>query len=323
MRICVVIPSYKVRDKIAEVINCIGQEVQGIIIIDDKCPQQTGQFVENSVDDPRVSIIYNTKNLGVGGAVIKGYWEAKRLGFDIAVKIDGDGQMDPYLINQFIKPILEGRADYTKGNRFFTPNSVKNMPLTRLLGNAGLSFLTKMSSGYWNIFDPTNGYTAINLSLIQFIQLNKVSQRYFFESDILFRLNTISAVVLDIPMVAKYEDEISNLNPLKEIIPFLFKNLRNTFKRIFYNYFLRNFHFAGLELIMGNFFCLFGIFYGAYNWLSFGFSGHFASSGTVMLSALPIILGVQLLLNFLNHDISNIPYNPISLTLDNINYDSK
>ena len=211
LKIAVVIPSYKVRNHILDVIHQIGPEVCRIYVVDDCCPDNSGSFVERHCKDERIIIIRNPENRGVGGAVMVGYAAAITEGMDIIVKIDGDGQMDASLIPNFIAPILENEADYTKGNRFFNLEKVYNMPKLRLFGNAVLSFMTKLSSGYWDVFDPTNGFTAIHREVAQHLPFNKISQRYFFETDMLFRLNTLRAVVVDIPMDAKYGDEISHL----------------------------------------------------------------------------------------------------------------
>lgn len=209
--IAVVIPSFKVTRHIQKVIAGIGPEISAIYVVDDCCPDRSGDFVRQHVTDARVRVLQNAQNLGVGGATMAGYRQAVADGFSVIVKIDGDGQMNPALIPNFIQPILNGQADYTKGNRFYNIEDVRAMPTIRLIGNAGLSFITKISTGYWNLFDPTNGYTAIDARLINWLPLEKISQRYFFESDLLFRLNTLSAVVRDIPMKAVYADEESNL----------------------------------------------------------------------------------------------------------------
>ena len=156
-----------------------------IYVIDDKCPQQTGEFVQRNSTDPRVRVLFHENNQGVGGAVITGYKHAIADGATVIVKIDGDGQMDPSLLDHFVSPILDGTADYTKGNRFFDLDRIGRMPVIRIFGNAVLSFATKLSSGYWNIFDPTNGYTAIHAGIAQRLPLDKLSKRYFFESDML------------------------------------------------------------------------------------------------------------------------------------------
>ncbi len=159
--IAVVVPSYKVSKHILQVINDIPKFINHVIVIDDKCPQNSGMIAESS-DDKRVIVCYHEVNQGVGGAVVTGYKKAMELGADIVVKIDGDGQMDVNYMQQLIEPLIDGKADYTKGNRFADFKALRQMPKIRLLGNSGLSFLVKASSGYWNMMDPTNGYTAIN-----------------------------------------------------------------------------------------------------------------------------------------------------------------
>jgi glycosyltransferase involved in cell wall biosynthesis len=245
--ISVVIPSYKVRAHVLEVINKIGPEISRIYVVDDSCPEQSGLFVEEYCSDPRVKVLRHERNLGVGGAVMTGYKAAIAEGMEVIVKLDGDGQMDPDLIMDFVEPILAGEADYTKGNRFFDLEKVRVMPKARLFGNAVLSFMAKLSSGYWNLFDPTNGYTAIHRDVLLHLPLAKISERYFFETDILFRLNTLRAVVVDVPMDAKYGDEISNLKISSVVGEFLAKHVRNFFKRIFYNYYLRDMSVASIE----------------------------------------------------------------------------
>ena len=160
--IAVVIPCHNVRRHILGVVSAIGAEVDRIFIVDDCCPESSGQFVTENCNDARVRVIHNRTNQGVGGAVMEGYRAALAEGYEVIVKVDGDGQMDPALIPDFVNPILENAADYTKGNRFHDLGVMREMPKLRLFGNACLSLMNKISSGYWNIFDPTNGYTAIH-----------------------------------------------------------------------------------------------------------------------------------------------------------------
>jgi len=309
--ISVVIPCFKVKAHICDLIQIIGSEVNDIIVVDDCCPEKSGSFVEKNCNDNRVRVLYHTINQGVGAAVLTGYQAAIASGADVIVKLDGDGQMDPSLIPAFVSPIFRGESDYTKGNRFFEIETVREMPNIRLLGNILLSFLTKLSSGYWNLFDPTNGYTAISAKVAERLPLNKISRRYFFESDMLFRLNTMRSVVIDIPMFAKYNEEISNLKITRELPRFLFYNLRNLFKRIMYNYFIRNFNYATLELLFGLPLLTFGCIFGTNSWIEQSHQGTFASAGTVMLAALPIIMGMQLILGFANHDMTSVPTIPL------------
>jgi glycosyltransferase involved in cell wall biosynthesis len=289
------------------VISNIGSEVNIIYVIDDKCPEESGNYVLAQCTDPRVVVRFNNVNLGVGGAVLTGYRAALEDGADIIIKIDGDGQMDPSLIPFFIKPIIDGQADYSKGNRFFNLNQVKSMPGIRLLGNAALSFLNKLSSGYWDIFDPTNGYTAIHADVLRQLPLEKISNRYFFESDMLFRLNLQKAVVVDIAMDAKYGDEISNLKISKVAGEFLFKHIRNLSKRVFYNYYLRDMSLASIELPLGLILFIFGTVFGLTQWANSAAINMPTPAGTVMLAALPTLMGLQLILAFLAFDINSVP----------------
>jgi dolichol-phosphate mannosyltransferase len=310
-RIGVVIPCYRVTRHILAVILKVGPEVDTILCVDDACPDRSGDFIEANCKDPRVVVLRNDVNLGVGGAVIKGYREALRRNLDVVVKIDGDGQMDPALVLRFVSPIISGAADYTKGNRFYSPELLRQMPNIRIFGNAILSFMSKLSSGYWDIFDPTNGYTAISASVLDILRLDKIDKRYFFESDMLFRLNIIRAKVVDIPMFSRYADEESGLKISKVIGPFLLGNLRNLGKRIVYNYYLRDFNVASVEMITSIALLTFGITFGLYKWISAGAEGEIATAGTVMLSALPIMIGVQLFLSALSYDVSSTPSEPI------------
>lgn len=309
--IAVVIPSYRVTRHILDVIQAIGPQVKHIYVVDDCCPDGSGQFVRQHCRDARVVVLEHSVNQGVGGAVMSGYLAAIAAGASVIVKIDGDGQMDPGLIPQFVAPILAGQADYTKGNRFFDLEQIGAMPPLRLFGNAVLSLMTKLSSGYWDLFDPTNGYTAIHADAARHLPFKKISRRYFFESDMLFRLNTLHAVVLDVPMDAHYGDEVSNLKISQVVSEFLAKHTRNFFKRLFYNYYLRNMSLASIELPLGVAMLLFGSLFGAWHWLKSAQDDVATPAGTVMLSAMPVLMGIQLILAFLAYDIASVPRRPI------------
>ncbi len=310
-KIAAVLPCYKVRAHILDVIRRIGPQVSFIFIVDDCCPDGSGAFVRANCDDARVTVLTHSENQGVGGAVMTGYRAALDAGADVIVKIDGDGQMDPALIDDFVAPIAEGEADYTKGNRFFDLEGVRTMPRMRLFGNAALSFLSKLSSGYWDLFDPTNGYTAIHRTAASHLPFGKISKRYFFETDMLFRLNTLRAVVVDIPMEARYADEVSHLKISKVVGEFLIKHIRNFGKRIFYNYYLRDMSVASVELPLGLGLVAFGTLYGASRWMSFAHASVSAPSGTVMLAGLTFLVGVQFLLAFIGHDVAAVPRRPL------------
>ncbi len=314
-RIAVVIPCYKVQRHVLEVIATIGNECWRIYAVDDACPESTSQLLAEKCRDPRLRILSHEQNQGVGGAVMTGYRQAIADGAQIIVKIDGDGQLDPALIPSFITPLIVGQADYAKGNRFYDLESLHGMPAIRIFGNAILSFFSKLSTGYWDIFDPTNGYTAIRAEVAAQLPLDKISRRFFFESDILFRLNTLRAVVVDIPMHARYADETSNLRIGSIIGEFLGKHLRNFGKRIVYNYFLRDMSLASLELLAGLGLMTFGLIYGVYHWQQSLGTGTTTPAGTVMLAALPVMLGLQFLLAFFGYDIASVPRTPRTAAL--------
>ena len=314
-RIAVVIPSYRVKAHLLEVISGIPALVERIYVVDDACPEGSGEMVKAQCGDLRVRVYRNKVNLGVGGAVMVGYRLALEDGMDIVVKMDGDGQMDPAALPELVGPIVRGEADYTKGNRFYDLTEIGRMPRTRILGNAALSFMTKISSGYWDLFDPTNGYTALHCRIVPKLPVEKISKRYFFESDMLFRLNIIRAVVVDVPMDARYGAEVSNLSIYKVLFDFSYKHARNTFKRIFYNYFLRDLSLASLELLVGTSFLVTGFAMGVTFWAKSSQTGIFTSAGSVMLVALQLIVGIQLILGFLAFDIASVPRRAMHLLL--------
>ena len=306
----VVIPSYRVKSHILKVIAGIGKEVTRIYVIDDACPENTGEFVESQVKDKRVQVIFHQTNQGVGGAVITGYKQALDDGLEVIVKLDGDGQMDPQLIATIARPVLEGSADYSKGNRFDSLENLFGMPKIRIFGNAVLSLWSKVSSGYWTVTDPTNGFTAIHRKALEAINLDKVRKSYFFESDMLFRLSIANCVVADVPMVAVYGDEKSNLKISRVLFEFPWRHSINFLKRIFYRYYLREWSVGSFELPLGIFLLIFGTWFGLSSYLNASAAGVATTAGQVTGSAVALILGVQLLLSFLSYDVQSEPRIP-------------
>jgi glycosyltransferase involved in cell wall biosynthesis len=306
-KLAVIVPCYRARAQVLDVLARIGPECAAIYLVDDACPEESGAHVRALCRDPRVQVLRHEVNQGVGGATLSGYRAALADGADVLVKLDADGQMDPALIPALVAPILVGEADYTKGNRFFDLEGLGAMPAVRLIGNSALSFLNKLSSGYWDVFDPTNGYTALHAAVARRLPFDKLARRYFFESDLLFRLGTLRAVVVDVPMPARYGDEKSGLVVRRAVLEFAWRHLVNTGKRVFYGYYLRDFNFASLELVLGTLLVAGGAAFGIRHWMTSSSAGEVASAGTVMLAALPVLLGVQLVLGFLGHDMHNAP----------------
>jgi glycosyltransferase involved in cell wall biosynthesis len=309
--ISVVIPCFRVSKQILAVLAAIPAECDAVYVVDDACPEGSGDTVEAECHDRRVRVLRHEQNQGVGGATLTGYRAALADGATIIVKLDGDGQMDPALIPRLLQPILAGEADYSKGNRFFELGGLDPMPRMRLLGNSLLSFMSKLSSGYWNIFDPTNGFTAIHAAVLNQLPLAKLARGWFFESDLLFRLGVLRAVVCDVPMPARYGGESSSLKIRRVVREFAWGHLVNTSKRIFYNYYLRNFNIASIEIVLAMVFLVFGTGFGITRWVQGTRVGVASTSGTVMLAALPVIVAVQLTLAFLSYDLQNVPKDPL------------
>lgn len=315
LKVAAVVPCYRVADQVVDVLKAMPGRVDKIYCVDDACPEKSGDRIKAHCRDVRVQVLRHDTNRGVGGAVVTGYRAALADAMDIVVKIDGDGQMDPAIMPRFLAVLEAGEADYCKGNRFYRVATLEGMPRGRLVGNAVLSFLSKLSSGYWQIFDPTNGYTAIHAAALRLLPLEALDRGYFFESDMLFRLNTIRAVVRDVPMTAVYNDEISNLKVSQVVLPFFGKHVRNFAKRLVYNYYLRDFNLASVEWPLGLALLMFGTIFGASKWASVVAAGEVASAGTVMLAALPILVGIQMLLSAFNFDIQNVPRTPLQRLL--------
>ena len=305
MKICVVIPAYKVASTLAKVVSDIGPEVSNIIVVDDNCPEKSGQVLQKQSNDSRLEVIIRPENGGVGAAVKTGYEKALQLGADVIVKLDGDGQMPPARIKDLIEPIVSGKADYSKGNRFFEVEAIKKMPKNRIFGNLVLSFMTKLSSGYWHIFDPNNGFTAISRTTLQRLPIQKIDNRYFFESDMLFRLNLNRAVVADVFMPAIYANEVSSLKIRKVLLEFPFKHFKNLLKRIIYSYYIREFNLASIELPTAIVLAVIGSVRAITAWNLSIQTGQPTPAGTVVLSAILLLSALQLLLSFINFDSNN------------------
>jgi glycosyltransferase involved in cell wall biosynthesis len=239
--VAVVIPSFRAATSIAAVIGRIGTAVQHVYVVDDGCPDATGAVVRRHIADSRVVVIENERNLGVGGAVKRGYRRALAEGVDIIVKLDADGQMDPAHIPLLIEPLAAGRADYAKGNRFAdpklmpagtAPGALEGMPRRRRFANGLLSMVHKIATGCWHVDDPANGYTAIHARALRHLDLCRLADCFFFETDMLFGLNRIGAVVADVPLPARYSGEVSNVRLRRVALRFCAFIVRRSLQRL-------------------------------------------------------------------------------------------
>ncbi len=189
------------------------------------------------------------------------------------------------------------------------------MPITRRVGNFGLTFLTKLATGYWNIFDPNNGYTAIHSNVLEIINVEKIHRRYFFETSMLAELRHAQGVVLDIPIPARYGDEVSSLSLRRALIEFPFNLMKGLLDRLGWQYFIADFNLVSLFLVCGVPLTAFGVLFGLYAWIESYRHQVLTSTGTVMFSVLPLILGFQLLLQALALDVESGPKQPLQARL--------
>jgi dolichol-phosphate mannosyltransferase len=312
VKISIVIPAFHAERYLAKVVDGIPGFVENIIIVDDCSKDNTLELaVHLASKNPKIKIIKHPSNQGVGGAMLSGYDLAYELKSDIIVKMDSDDQMDPNYIKMLIKPILRGEADYSKGNRFLNIKNLSSMPFLRRLGNLGLSFMTKAATGYWNIFDPTNGFTAIYRSIIPMLDKSRIAKRYFFETSMLLQLNLIRAVIKDVPIPSRYGKEDSNLSELKTIFEFPPRLIKGMLFRLWVQYFVQDFNLYSIFLLSGLFLFTFGIIFGAYHWIISAQAHVVTPTGTVMIAVLPVILGVQFLLQAISLDVQNVPKDPL------------
>lgn len=308
-KVAVVIPCYRVEREIRAVIAGLPSFVSLIVCVNDASPDGTAAAVR-AANDPRVVLVEHARNQGVGGAMVTGYRECLRRGADVVVKVDGDGQMDPAHLPALLRPLLDATADFTKGNRWHDAARLTAMPRLRRLGNLGLSFLTKLASGYWKIFDPCNGYTAVRAEVLEQVPLDHLARDYFFESSLLVELYVLRAVVRDVPMPARYGDERSSLRISRVLWSFPPRLLRGLVYRVWARHFVRDFSAVALFLSTGLALTLFGGLFGSWAWLQSYWEHQPATAGTVMLSALPFMVGFQLLLQAAVADMADQPDAP-------------
>ncbi|MBN8582782.1 MAG: glycosyltransferase family 2 protein [Anaerolineae bacterium] len=314
--ITVVIPSYRTESEILSVLKGLPAFVRHIIVVDDASPDASASVVLAAAKkDKRITLVRHEKNQGVGGAMITGFKTALTLGTDIVIKLDGDGQMDTQYIPALLEPLVLGEADYAKGNRFRDFQALQQMPLVRRVGNLGLSFLTKAATGYWNLFDPTNGYFAIRADVLEKLPFDKIDKRYFFETSMLAQLYLLDACVQDVTMPARYGAERSHLSIRRAMFEFPFKLTRTFLRRIILKYFIYDFSMMSIYLLTGIPLLLFGLIFGITKWIQYYNIGISAPTGTVILPTLSVILAIQILLSAIEIDLNATPRKAISKAL--------
>lgn len=305
-KIAVAIPAFRAGSTILDVIRELPPYVDVVVAVDDASPDSTWERLQSS-DDPRLTSIRHEKNQGVGGAMRTAFRKALEIGCDVVVKVDSDGQMDPSRISDLVDAIIDGPCDYAKGNRFLHREALVAMPRGRLFGSMALTFLTKMASGYWHIFDPQNGFVACRSSVLARLELDRIARDYFFENDMLIHLNILACRVVDVPMPARYGDEVSSMKISRVLLTFPWRLFKGYWRRIYDRFVVRDFSPVAFFLFAGLPLACWGVGFGAYGWFESWRSGMVASTGTVMFAALPLILGFQLILQAVLLDIQSTP----------------
>ncbi|GAB1644512.1 glycosyltransferase family 2 protein [Krasilnikovia sp. MM14-A1259] len=308
LRIAVVVPAYNEEKLIARTIRSIPEFVDNIVVVDDCSTDATADEV-GTVNDPRLILIRHEVNLGVGGAIGGGHRQALQLGCDVSVVMAGDNQMDPAHLPALLTPIADGQALFTKANRFYSRDSYKGMPMHRIIGNVVLSFMTKLASGYWHLFDPQNGYTAIHRTALERLNLDGIARDYSFENDLLINLNILRIPACDVPIPAVYGEEESTMR-MRRVIPSLISQLtRGLCRRILLKYVVQSFSPIALLLMTGiGLLAIGGV---AAAWVfAHTIGAPVASAGSVLLAALPTLTGLHFLVAALTLDIQESPDRP-------------
>ena len=303
--IAAVVPAHNEAAHIRDVISGLPAIVDHIVVVDDKSADDTAQLAETS-SDPRVRVIRHERNTGVGGAIISGHKLALELGSDVDVIFAGDDQMDPTYLPALLDPIVHEGYGFTKANRFYSSTSYQGMPTYRVFGNVVLSLANKAASGYWNLFDPQNGYTATSAEVLRRLDLDSISQGYEFENDYLLNLNILNVRAKDIPIPARYGAEVSGMK-MRKVIPAIGGMLfAGFFRRVLRKYVVGSFSPIALFLFSGLLLWLFSALFGA--WTIYETIGPgAATTGTVLLAVVPFLMWFQLILTALTLDIQASP----------------
>jgi len=289
--LAVVIPAYNEEKLIGETLRSIPDYVDRIFLVDDCSADGTLEAARRFIS-PRITLLRHERNLGVGAAIVTGYKSALDAGCDLAAVMAGDGQMDAKYLPSLLDPLVEGKADYAKGNRLLSPKVREGMPKLRLIGNSILTFLTKVSSGYWDIIDPQNGYAATTRQVLETLPLDDLYPRYGYPNDLLVKLNAYGFRVMDVVMAPKYGSEKSKIRLWAYMPTVSLLLLRGFFWRLKEKYVLQAFHPLVFFYLMGLGLLPLGIISGFYMlYLRIHTGGITAAS--VLIPTFLVITGMQ------------------------------
>jgi len=303
--ISVVVPAFREQELIAETILGVPDFVDHIIVVDDCSPDETSERAAATAH-PKLTLITLKENVGVGGAIIEGHKRALELESEISVVMAGDNQMDPDELPKLLDPIIDEGYEFTKGSRFFSFESMKGMPRHRVFGNIVLTFLNKAASGYWNLVDPQNGYTAISASALAKVPLDKIAKRYEFENDLLIWLNIAGVRARDVNIPARYGMETSTVKLLPFITRTTWLLFTGFWRRIWLKYILWSFSPIALLLIAGLLMMGIGSAFGIWATTQ-AIKGTSPTAGTTMLSVVPFMIGFMMLIQSFVLDIMETP----------------
>ena len=295
-RVGVVVPAYNEEEQIGIVLSQMPDFVDTIIVVDDASRDRTVEAARDHKErmNARLIILQHERNKGVGAAITTGYKKAVEQGIDVVAVMAGDAQMDPQDLRDLVAPVTEKRAEYTKGNRLFTPEGWSLIPRYRFLGNLILSFLTKVASGYWHVADSQTGYTAISLSALRRMNLDRLYPRYGFPNDILVKLNVIGARVIDVPITPLYKvGERSGIRVWRVMPVMVWLLIKGFFYRMFQKYIVQSLHPLVLFYAMGGLLLPAGLLLGLYL-LVYRITTGGISASSSLLSAFLLISGLQL-----------------------------
>lgn len=305
-RIAVVIPAHNEARHIALVVESLPDFVDDIIVVDDASTDDTAGAAAASPRKPVV--LRHETNQGVGAAVVDGYLKALELNSDVIGRLDGDGQMEVSELETLVEPIASGRVGFVKGNRFKRGRVPESMPFARSVGNVALTFLTKLASGYWHLFDPQNGYQVISAEAIGSLDLDYLRRcGYFFENGLLIELNAAEIPAMDVATTTIYGEETSGINIGHIMLSFPFQLFKGLFRRIFQRYVIRDFSPIAVFLFFGTVFLFGGTAWGFVEWARSSATGIPSTVGGVMLAALPMFAGFELILQAIVLDINGSP----------------
>jgi glycosyltransferase involved in cell wall biosynthesis len=293
-KIAVIVPAHNEEKLIGKVLKMAPVFVDHIVVIDDASSDRTGDIVKtHQEEDPRITLIRHEINEGVGGAIVTGYKWARDHEIDISVVMAGDAQMDPADLPRLLDPVVEGKTDYSKGNRLFTGKAWEVIPKTRYLGNGILSFLTKIASGYWHVADSQSGYAAITLEALKIIDLDTIYKRYGMPNDLLVKLNVYNFRVQDIPVTPVYGiGERSGIKIYKVVFTLSFLLMKLFLWRLKEKYVIRDFHPLVLFYLMGFALTPVGVGFGFYLLIYRIFVGPVAAT-SALFAAFFAISGLQ------------------------------